>query len=229
MVISIIFFETAIELIPESLRNHPLIRKEWKTNTRKKNRGILLDNAIHASLMKDLPSREKRGRPDIIYYSLLNLLYSPLISDNKVKIIIHTYNNRCIHIPSDWRIPVNYNRFVGLFSQLLYKKRIPIEGKSLLTVDNCTMNQILENFSQNRIFLLERLTETSNEFFKFNTKVDDDSVFLIGGFQSGESSFLLNAELPTNLDFQQISLYEETKPAWIIASRIIHNLEDQLL
>ncbi len=229
MVITIIFFESAIELIPESLRNHPLVRKDWKTTTRKKNRGILLDTAIHSSLMMQLAEKEKRGRPDIIYYSLLNLLYSPLMAEKKIEIIIHTYTDQCIRIPPQWRIPVNYNRFVGLFSQLLFKKRIPVEGEAILTSFRSPIKELIQHYIQQRIILLEKPKGNSSVVKSLESLVDEDIVFLIGGFQSGEPSFIANTEFKSYSDFHQISFYKETKPAWTISSRLIHMLEDQLL
>jgi rRNA pseudouridine-1189 N-methylase Emg1 (Nep1/Mra1 family) len=54
MTITVIFFESALELIPEFLRNHSMVRKEWKNNTKKKNRGILLDRAVHNPIMNQV-------------------------------------------------------------------------------------------------------------------------------------------------------------------------------
>ncbi|MHA2290198.1 MAG: hypothetical protein ACXABG_15540 [Promethearchaeota archaeon] len=229
MVVTIIFFESALELIPESLRNHSLIRKDWKTITRKRNRGILLDTAIHGSIMANLPEKEKRGRPDIVYYSLLNLLYSPLVANHTLKIIIHTYTGHCIHLPSHWRIPVNYNRFTGLFSQLLYRKRIPVEGEPILSVSRCTLMELIQEYNDNKIYLLESPNINSEVIKSLKDLLDDDMTFLIGGFQSGEPSFLSNTDFASNRNFQEISIYKETKPAWTISSRLLHMLEDQLL
>ena len=179
--------------------------------------------------MTNLPEKEKRGRPDIVFNSLLNMLYSPLVANNSLKIIVHTYKQQCIQIPSFWRIPVNYNRFVGLFSQLLYKKRIPIEGEPILSVTSCTLHELMKQFTDHTIYLLESPMKSSTEVKSLKGMIDENTVFLIGGFQSGESKFFLNAPDETYTNFQQISLYQETKPAWTISSRLLHMLEDQLL
>ena len=229
MTITVIFFESALELIPESLRNHSLVRKEWKNNTKRKNRGILLDRAIHNPIMKQVPEPGKQGRPDIVYYSLLNLLYSPLVANDTVKIIIHTITNQCIIIPSHWRIPVNYNRFLGLFAQLLYKKRVPLEGDALLTVSKCTLAKILMEYEDQPIFLLEEPNEDTLTINNFDKQDIQDAVFLIGGFQSGDSEFPFKPNLADHQKFYSLSLYEEVKPAWIITSKLIYWLEDYLL
>jgi len=229
MTITVIFFESALELIPEFLRNHYLVRKEWKNNTKKKNRGILLDRAIHNPIMNQVPEPGKQGRPDIVYYSLLNLLYSPLVANETIKIIIHTITNHCIVIPSRWRIPVNYNRFLGLFAQLLYKKRVPLEGEALLTVYKCNLAQILMEYEDQSIFLLEEPNEDTLTINSFDKQDIQDAVFLIGGFQSGDSKFPFKQNLVNHLDFHSLSLYKEVKPAWIITSKLVHWLEEYFL
>jgi rRNA small subunit pseudouridine methyltransferase Nep1 len=228
MTIKVIIFESALELIPESSRNHPLVRNEWRFNTKKKNRGVLLDRAIHNPLMGSLYDSEKRGRPDIVYYSLLNLLYSPIVKQGLVEVIIHTYTNHCILIPSFWRIPVNYNRFVGLMSQLLLKNQIPVDGEPILTVSKSNLAEILHGYDKSQFFMLESPNKDSilvKELYDLNI---DNSVFLIGGFQAGEPSILLQDEIIEEHDFEFISLYPEVKPAWVITSKLVHLLEDRL-
>ena len=228
MTIKVIFFESALELIPEARRNHPTIRKKWKENIKKKNRGIILDKAIHNPLMSGLEDIEKRGRPDIIYYSILNLIYSPIVQKNDVEIIVHTYTDHCIFIPSNWRIPVNFNRFTGLMSQLLYKKRIPLEGDAILTVSKCSLGKLLEKYENKSQFLLESPSEGQLIINNLDNLLVQDSVFLIGGYQSGDSNFPFHQELLKRKNLQTISLYHDIKPAWMIASKLIHLLEDQL-
>ncbi|MHA2347520.1 MAG: hypothetical protein ACXACP_12445 [Candidatus Hodarchaeales archaeon] len=229
MVLTIIIFESALELIPESLRSHSSIRKEWKMNTRKKKRGILLDKAIHNPLMESLIDHNKRGRPDIVHYSLLNLLYSPLVKNKTIQIIIHTYNDKCIHIPADWRIPVNYNRFTGLMAQLLYNNQIPVEGEPILTVSKCSLNKLLQRFEYQYLFLLESIPGTSITVNNLGDTVTEDSIFLIGGFQSGSPKFDFGLNFSKSSNFQIISLYKEVMPAWMIASKLLYLIEDELL
>ena len=227
MGLTVIIFESALELIPESLRSHPTIRKEWKVNTRKKKRGVILDRAIHNPLMESLNDHHKRGRPDIVHSILLNLIYSPLVKNETLRIIIHTYDNHCIHIPSNWRIPVNYNRFNGLMAQLLYNKKIPVEGDPILTVKQCSIQKLLQKYFDHQIFLLESVPESSSVVNNLNGIFTDESVFLIGGFQSGSHN--LNFEDLKLENFRILSLYREVIPAWMAASKLLHMLEEQLV
>jgi rRNA small subunit pseudouridine methyltransferase Nep1 len=229
MVLTVIIFESALELMPESLRSHPTIRKEWKVNTRKKKRGIILDKAIHNPLMESLNDHKKRGRPDIVHSTLLNLIYSPLVKNGTLKIIIHTYNNRCIHIPTDWRIPVNYNRFTGLMAQLLYNKQIPVEGDPILTVNKCSLRKLLQEHLNHQIFLLESVPESSSIVNNLNGIFSEDSIFLIGGFQSGSPDFDFETDILNSSNFRILSLYKDVIPAWVVASKLLYMIEEQMI
>ena len=55
------------------------------------------------------------------------------------------------------------------------------------------------------------------------------AVFLIGGFQSGDSKFPFKQNLSNRHDFYSLSLYKEVKPAWIITAKLVHWLEGYLL
>ena len=114
-------------------------------------------------------------------------------------------------------------------SQLLYKKRVPIEGEAVLTVSKCTLKKLLGEFESNQQFLLESPSKGSALIKNLNNMLDHDSVFLIGGFQLGEAKFPFQKEIMKRKNLQKISLYSEVKPAWTIASKLIHLLEDQLL
>ncbi|MFX1284877.1 MAG: hypothetical protein ACFFB5_14545 [Promethearchaeota archaeon] len=228
MTITIIFFESALELIPKSLRKHPLIRKEWQKGLRKKSRGILLDGAIHRPLLDSLEDAEKRGRPDIIHHSLLAIVYSPLFRDNKIHVIIHTRNDLCIEIPSHWRVPVNYNRFCGLFSQLLLKKRVPLSGEPILTVKHSSLFNLLDQFKGTEIFFCEQTGKNNKEIKAKNlSQISPISskIFLIGGFQRGTTKVRIPESNISPRDWMLLTLYEEVKPAWVIAAKLIHWLE----
>jgi len=208
------------------MRNHPLIRKEWQKNLKKKNRGILLDGAIHRPIVDSLENREKRGRPDIIHHSLLNIVYSPLFKQGKIQVFIHTRNNLCLRIPSQWRVPVNYNRFCGLFSQLLLKKRVPLSGEPILTVTHCTLSKLLHQFADSEIYLCDIPSESVGGTVIIKNLMDlfpfSSGVFLIGGFQYGESEF---ETTDINQDLVLLTIYDEVKPTWVIVAKIIQWLE----
>ena len=229
MTITIILFDSALELIPEDLRSHPLIKREWKKGIKEKKKGILLDGAIHRPLLDLLEEKNKRGRPDIIHQCLLNLVYSPLFQSNKLRIILHTRNNLSIEIPSNWRIPVNYNRFCGLFSQLLHTHQVPLEGNPILTLQNKSLAKILSELNSSNIFLCD----LKESFYSQNMVYTSlplnyllpETVFLIGGFQEGQPNLETSSTLQSIRELKILALYPEIKPAWVIAGKLIFLLE----
>ncbi|MHA1213681.1 MAG: hypothetical protein ACTSPG_00110 [Candidatus Hodarchaeales archaeon] len=230
MKVTFVLIHSALELIPERLRNHRLIRHEWKQNLKKKKRGVLLDVAAHGPLLENLEDSNQRGRPDIIHHSLLNLMYSPLFKSSEVEAIIHTRNDYCINIPSNWRVPVNYSRFCGLFAQLLWNKRVPLTGDPLLQVNTCTFEDLLQKFQNNQIFLCESINFNTNinlniEYLH-NISFDKSLVFLIGAFQSGQLPQKVIKIIKNYSSVQLLPLYKDVMPTWIIVSKLIHYLEE---
>ncbi len=71
--ISLIISESALELVPYELEDHPSVishaRKLGKHSSE-----ILLDNSWHFAAMKGIKNEIKRGRPDIVHFQYLKLL-----------------------------------------------------------------------------------------------------------------------------------------------------------
>ena len=68
--ISLILSESALELVPSELTYHPSVishaRKLGKHPSE-----ILLDNSWHFAAMKEIKNEMKRGRPDLVHFSIL--------------------------------------------------------------------------------------------------------------------------------------------------------------
>ena len=82
--LTIILTESSLELIPESMHNHPSV-KAYSKKFKKIPSNTLLDNSWHFAAMKGLENEIKRGRPDIIHLTLLSLCTSPAFYENKIK------------------------------------------------------------------------------------------------------------------------------------------------
>ena len=72
---------------------------------------------------------EKRGRPDIVHFTLLEALGSPLNLEGLLKIYVHTYSGYVIDVRPEVRLPRDCNRFSGLMEQLFQ------EGKGNLKIE----------------------------------------------------------------------------------------------
>ena len=83
--ISLIISESALELVPFELEDHPSVvshaRKLGKYSSE-----ILLDNSWHFAAMKGIKNEIKRGRPDLVHFSILEATTIPLYLQNKLNI-----------------------------------------------------------------------------------------------------------------------------------------------
>jgi rRNA small subunit pseudouridine methyltransferase Nep1 len=118
----LVFSETALELIPSEIQSNPIIAEEASKRHKKAN-AMVLDSNKHYLPMRSLPDFEKRGRPDILHFSLLTALESLANKNHLVEnVLIHTCDNKILQINPETRLPRNYSRFEGLMEQALLGK-----------------------------------------------------------------------------------------------------------
>lgn len=222
-VLTIVLAESALESIPKQLWKHPLIRK-YVQKRGKDPHFLLLDRSYHHSAMKTLEEAEKRGRPDIVHFSLLELLGSPLCKEGLLQIYVHTRADSVMSVDNKTRLPRNYNRFIGLMEQLFEFKQIPPENSSLLTLtENMTFPQLIKKIEPDCVTAFSRkgtaktLENTVSEFVEKR-----NPVAVVGGFPHGAFS-----ETVTNLANQVIAIDREMLEAWTVVARIVYEYERQ--
>ncbi|MFW9885323.1 MAG: 16S rRNA methyltransferase [Candidatus Thorarchaeota archaeon] len=138
----VILLESAIELVPTHLTSTKLIQKHASRRGKKPNQ-LLLDQSYHGQVMTNLENAERRGRPDIAFLSLMTLLETPLCRHGLLSIHLHLQDGRVVEVNPAVRLPRNYDRFVGLFEQLLLMGRVPPESEPLLRVTDETLTDLL--------------------------------------------------------------------------------------
>jgi len=226
--LSIILAESALELIPKELHNNPIIvRSARKRNKRPSE--MLLDISLHYKAMKSLPLWYKRGRPDIIHISLLNILSSPLNYEGMVNVYIHTFNNIVIFIDPKTRIPKNYNRFVGLIEQLLTIGRVPPDSdKPLMWIKSSSISDLVKDVGCSDVILMHEEGEFLSPY-KLGKLIaskilsNENICIVVGGFQRGDFS-----EETMRIATKRISIYRKSLPTWIVVDRVIGGVEEVL-
>lgn len=213
--------EASLETVPEEILNHPQIQKYAKKHG-KEARFVLLDKSYHFEAMGKLKNKEKRGRPDIIHFILLEALGSPLNLEGLLKVYIHTLNNFVIQIKPETRPPKNYNRFVGLMEQLFRAGRVPVEGKPLLVLKRLSLKSLLEKVKPTYVVALTRLgTPKTPTQIAEKLKKHEKPLVLVGGFPHGHFS---NQTL--KLADEKFSIDPAGLDAWIVTSRILSAYEE---
>jgi rRNA small subunit pseudouridine methyltransferase Nep1 len=172
--VTFIFLETSLELVPNSIRDHPAVLRDARRRGRTPSE-ILLDDSKHHSAIKLLEKKEKRGRPDIIHLCLLSVFDSPL----NPNVYVHTVDGKIIKF-SDVRLPRNYNRFVGLMEKLLKEGKIRANGKTLIEIENLDLQTLLKRVNPKLTILM-----TEGGSLKWPTPKDKTAI-LIGAFPHGD-------------------------------------------
>ncbi len=222
--IAIALVEASLELVPPEIAKHPAVKKTAKKRG-KRPLAMLLDKSLHYHAMKGLPSQEKRGRPDIVHFCMLEVLESPLCNKGYVQLYVHAFGGQVIRARSDVRLPKNYNRFVGLMEQLLAFGRVPTEGEALLEVIGMGVDKAIEDFKPSkRILLSERGIRTSpldlaSKILERGEKV----MIMIGAFPHGGFS----DEVLSSAD-EVVSIYDEVLEGFVATSIILRALEFKL-
>ena len=222
--LNLILVESALEIVPKKIWSHPAVRRHSK-KMKKPSKQLLLDRSLHHSAMKNLKDAHKRGRPDIIHFSLLEAISSPLNKEGLLKIIIHTNQNYMIRVNPKIRLPKNYNRFTGLIEQLFEQGKVPIKGEYLLKIEQKNIQKVFEEIDSNYILAFSRAGKriTLEDAISPLLKKKNPTV-VVGGFPHGHYSEIINQLLDeiVSIDFEMIE-------TWTMISRIIYEYERLLL
>jgi len=216
----LILAEAALETVPQSLWNHPAVRRHVKKRG-KPARFILLDRSYHHTAMKKLDENLKRGRPDIVHFTLLEALGSPLNKTGGLQVYVHTVNDQLITVNPKARLPRNYDRFVGLMEQLFELGKVPPTGTTLLQLKHKTLSQLLHEVKPTYVMGFSRtgIPCVLEEAVLRLSKSARPAV-IIGGFPHGHFS-----ETTRKLMDELVCIDPEMLEAWTVASRIIYEYE----
>lgn len=222
--LTLIIAEAALETVPKNLWSHPAIRYHSKRQ-KKHPQQLLLDRSLHHAAMRKLEKNEKRGRPDITHFALLEALGSPLNKEGLLQVYIHTNKDYTITVNPRARLPRNYNRFLGLIEQLYQLGKVPSEGEVLLKLESKTMPNLLAEIGADYLMLFSRQGKPRTvEDAVSSLKKKLRPTIIIGGFPRGHFSKTI-VELADEI----ISVDSEMLEAWTLTARIIYEYERTLL
>jgi len=171
--------------------------------------------------MKKLLENEKRGRPDIVHFALLEALGSPLNKERLLQVYVHTLSDHIITVNPEARLPRNYSRFVGLMEQLFESGKVPPEGQLLLELKHQSLSQLLHEIKPDYViaFSTKGVPNTIEEaVLKLSNK--ERPAVLIGGFPHGHFS-----ETTLKLVNELICIDPDMLETWTVTSRLIYECE----
>jgi len=218
--LTLILAESALETVPKKLWKHTVI-KHYSEKRGKAPMFLLLDRSYHHTVMKSLKGNEKRGRPDITHFTLLEALSSPLNKEQLLQVYVHTINDYVIRVNPQVRLPKNYNRFIGLMEQLFEFEKIPPTGSALLTLTHETFADLLQRIKPTFVLALSRKGSflTMEEIIS-GISDEEKPVVVIGGFPHGHFS-----SKNLKLMDKAVSIDVEMLETWTVTSRVIYEYE----
>lgn len=216
--ISLILAESSLELVPTELKSHPSVishaHKLGKIPTE-----ILLDNSWHFGAMKGIQNEIKRGRPDIVHFSILEVTTIPLFFENKIKLFVHTIDDKVISFGENVHIPKSYHRFAGLIEKLFQERSITSEKNELLSLKDQSFSELIDQINPSKIIGLST-TGKQSTFEKIGSNLDDNSCIVIGGFQKGHFSESIQSRFTDLFSVGNTSL-----EAHVVVARMLYEYE----
>lgn len=217
--------EASVELIPPEAQRHPSVLSYCRRRG-KDPRWALLDSSYHHSAMTGLAEAWKRGRPDILHFSLLEALGSPLNQSGLLETICHTYDGYELRLNPDVRLPRVYERFKGLMEKLYREGEVKAgDGSTLLRMRRASIDEVIRDARPGIVYLLsERGSETTPTELERVIKGSDRPLFIVGCFPHGDFS-----EETARHAEGVISISRRRLEAWVAVSRLLCAAERVLL
>ena len=217
--ISLILSESSLELVPTELKHHPSIT-EHARKLGKHTSEILLDNSWHFAAMKGIENELKRGRPDLVHFSILEATTIPLYLQNKMKLFVHTLDDKVIFFGKNVRIPKSYHRFEGVIEKLFQKKKITAKDDDfLLKIEEKTFSQLIGEINPSKVIGFST-QGTKSTYEKIAKEIPDDACIVLGGFQKGHFSNSVENQI-TDL----YSVGDESFEGHVVIARMLYEYE----
>ena len=212
----LILGDAELELVPKEIQGHPAVVKHAKSR-RKRPSNVILDATYHHQAIRSKygAEAERRGRPDIVHFFLMNAQESILNKEGKLRVYVHTRNNEVIFIEPETRLPKSYPRFIGLMENLLHNGCVPNCDSPLMRMEKMSLKSLVEKIGEKTIVL----SESGKHVDLKSYEIPEDVTVIIGGFPSGD--FLSNVSFANEV----ISIYPETLMAWVAAYEVIAKYE----
>ncbi|TRZ80514.1 MAG: ribosome biogenesis protein [Nitrosopumilales archaeon] len=220
--LSLVIAESALELVPVELQRHNSVIASAR-RLDKKPAEILLDISWHFAAMKGIKNEIKRGRPDLVHFSLLEACSIPLYFENKLNIFVHTIDDKVISLGQNVRLPKSYHRFIGLVEKLYATGRIEENNNTLLEIKEMSFRELIKKINPKQTIALSSKGIKSS-YQKVAEEMNNDTCLVVGGFSKGQFS-------DENKDyFNKIVLVDKNPlEAHIIISRVLYEYEKRII
>lgn len=216
----IILEDASLEIVPNELQRSTACKRVEQHYGTPPQRQVLDDN-FHHEAMRSLKAREKRGRPDVVHFALLDITSTPLYKQDNVEVIIHTLNDESIFLKPTLRLPRTLDRFKGVMSKILTREMEESEKKLFEFNESQRFRELIEQLSPDLVVGFSRSGTRKPLSEIVQVKSGRGRIaWVIGGFSFGSFE-------PDAMDYID-SLYSVSclpLPAHVVTARICYELE----
>lgn len=219
--VSLIIVEAALETIPKTISKHSSVAK-YAITRQKSAQDILLDRSYHHAAMLKLKNADKRGRPDLVHFTLLEATSTPLYRKGMLQIYIHTIMDKVIFLHGIVRLPKSYFRFEGLMEQLFKEKMIKSNTDLLMQVQDMQFPDLLKIIKPSNVIGLSQsgLRSSAEEVGR---SIELNTAVVIGGFPHGHFSQNISSQID-----RRYSINESGLEAHVVTARVLYEYEKKL-
>jgi len=218
----LILAESALELVPKELQNHNSILA-YSKKMGKKPSEVILDVSWHFAAMKGIKNEIKRGRPDLVHFCLLECCTIPLYFEKKIRVYIHTIDDKVIFVGDNVRLPKSYHRFIGLIEKLYSEGKIEQNGEKLLEIKDMTFGNLIEKIGAKKVIGFSTKGQTSS-YDKIAQSIEKDSCVVVGGFSKGHFSDKILKKID-----ELVSVDKNPLEAHVVISRLLYECEKRII
>ena len=220
--LSLVIAESALELVPLEMQRHNSVTASARRFNKKPSE-ILLDVSWHFAAMKGIKNEIKRGRPDLVHFSLLEACSIPLYFEDKLNVFVHTIDDKVISVGKNVRLPKSYHRFTGLVEKLYATKEIKEDNSTLLTLQNMSLGDLIRKIDPEQTIALSSKGVKSS-YQKLAEEIDNNTCLVIGGFSKGQF-------FDKNKEYFDKTIAVDKNPleAHIIISRVLYECEKRII
>lgn len=217
----LVLADSALERVPEEILSHPSVKADAKRR-RKPARQLLLDRSLHHAAMRRLKEVDRRGRPDIVHFCLLEALGSILCTEGMLEIYVHTVENQAITLNPRVRLPRVYDRFKGLMEKLYVDGSVKSGGETLLELRQMDISQLISSIQPSIVLgTSERGSLMSPRTLGEMLSGHEKPLLLVGAFPHGEF------KAPTARHVQMlVGIHRRPLEAWTVVSRVLAGTEE---
>jgi len=220
--LSLVLAESALELVPKELQKHNSVLA-YSRKIDKRPSQVLLDISWHFAAMKEIKDVIKRGRPDLIHLCLIEACTIPLYFEKKLRVYVHTIDDKVIFIGENVRLPKSYHRFVGLIEKLYSAGKIEEGGKKLLEIKDMTFSDLIDKIDAKNVIGLSAKGRASS-YEKLAQNISKDLCVVIGGFSKGHFSDKILKKID-----ELISIDKNSLEAHVVISRLLYECEKRII